>query len=96
MSLHEVNGEQALRLALERNLVEIYMTSYNVWIMMAVPGNNNVRAVVDPSCTFYVTGAVVTPCIAPHLSCVHMCNALPFVADYTTKSTESTLASRYV
>lgn len=65
MSLHEVNGEQALRLALERNLVEIYMTSYNVWIMMAVPGNNNVRAVVDPSCTFYVTGAVVTPCIAP-------------------------------
>ena len=65
VSLHEVNGEQALRLALERNLVEIYMTSYNVWIMMAVPGNNNVRAVVDPSCTFYVTGAVVTPCIAP-------------------------------
>jgi len=58
VSLHEVNSEQALRLSLERNLVELYMTSYNVWIMMAIPGNNNVRAVVDPSCTFYVTGTV--------------------------------------
>lgn len=59
VSLHEVDGEQALRLVLQRNVLEVYMTSYNRWIMMAIPGNNNVRAVVDPSCTFYVTGTVL-------------------------------------